>query len=126
MKSINTYSPGHNGPKLDKIDNNRGIGLDNGLPPIRQQAIIWNSANLVNWRIYAALGEDELKQQPLSWVSFCDLFHFSIFISFTQSRRFIDDIYAFQKMTWLISPEYVPTEVELNTFYYSSFNVFRF
>ena len=36
------------------------IGLDNGLPPSRRQAIIWNNAYLIHWRIYAALGGDEL------------------------------------------------------------------
>ena len=39
------------------------IGSDNGLAPNRQQAIIWTSAYPVHWRIwriYAALGGDEL------------------------------------------------------------------
>ena len=32
------------------------IGLDNGLAPNRQQAIIWTNADPINWRIYAAVG----------------------------------------------------------------------
>ena len=32
------------------------IGLDNGLAPNRRQAIIWINADLIHWRIYAALG----------------------------------------------------------------------
>ena len=37
------------------------IGLDNGLVPNRQQAIIWTNADqIIHWRIYAALGGDEL------------------------------------------------------------------
>ena len=36
------------------------IGLDNGLAPNRRQAIIWTNADPILWRIYAALGGDEL------------------------------------------------------------------
>ena len=36
------------------------IGLDNGLAPNRHQAIIWTNADPIHWRIYAALGGDEL------------------------------------------------------------------
>ena len=36
------------------------IGLDNGLAPNRRQAIIWTNADMIHWRIYAALGGDEL------------------------------------------------------------------
>ena len=36
------------------------IGLDNGLAPYRRQAIIWTNADLIHWRIYAALGGDAL------------------------------------------------------------------
>ena len=32
------------------------IGLDNGLVPDRQQAIIWTKEGLVHRRIYASLG----------------------------------------------------------------------
>ena len=39
------------------------IGLDNGLVPNRQQAIIWPNAALIHWRIYAALGGDELEYE---------------------------------------------------------------
>ena len=35
-------------------------GSDNGLAPHRRQAIIWTNADLIHWRIYAALGRDEL------------------------------------------------------------------
>ena len=35
-------------------------GSGNGLAPYRRQAIIWTSADPVHWRIYAALGGDEL------------------------------------------------------------------
>ena len=35
-------------------------GSGNGLAPTRRQAIIWTNADLVQWRIYAALGGDEL------------------------------------------------------------------
>ena len=45
------------------------IGLDNGLAPIRQQAIIWTNADPINWRIYATLGGDELTQMFI--VSVC-------------------------------------------------------
>ena len=36
------------------------IDLDNGLAPNRRQAIIWTNADPIQWRIYAALGGDEL------------------------------------------------------------------
>ena len=36
------------------------IGSDNGLAPNRQQAIIWSSDDAIHWRIYAALGGNEL------------------------------------------------------------------
>ena len=42
------------------IDNNQAFVLDNGLAPNRQQAIIWTNADPVHWRIYVALGGDEL------------------------------------------------------------------
>ena len=38
------------------FDNNPAFGLDNGLAPIRRQAIIWTNADTIHWRIYAALG----------------------------------------------------------------------
>ena len=38
------------------------IGLDNGLAPNRRQAIIWTNADIIHWRIYTALGGDELNQ----------------------------------------------------------------
>ena len=41
-----------------------GIGLDNGLAPNGQQAIIWTNTDLIHWCIYAVLGEDELIYQP--------------------------------------------------------------
>ena len=36
------------------------VQSDNGLAPSRRQAIIWTNADPVHWRIYAALGGDEL------------------------------------------------------------------
>ena len=36
------------------------IGLDNGFAPKRRQAIIRTNADPIQWRIYAALGRDEL------------------------------------------------------------------
>ena len=42
------------------------IGSGNGLVPNRRQAITWTSEDPVNWRIYAALGGDELRQKR--WV----------------------------------------------------------
>ena len=36
------------------------IGSDNGLAPNRRQAIVWTNADKIHWRIYAALGGDEL------------------------------------------------------------------
>ena len=39
------------------IDNKTSIGSDNSLVPNRRQAIIWNNADPVHWRIYADLGE---------------------------------------------------------------------
>ena len=41
---------------------NPSIGLDNGLAPNRRQAIIWTNADPIHWRIYAALGGDELTE----------------------------------------------------------------
>ena len=37
------------------------FGLGNGLAPNRRQAIIWANADPIHWRIYAALGGDDLK-----------------------------------------------------------------
>ena len=39
------------------IDN---IAADNGLEPIRRQAIIWTNGDQVYWRIYASFGFIEL------------------------------------------------------------------
>ena len=39
---------------------NNSIASDNGLTPIRRQAIIWTNADPALWRMYAALGGDEL------------------------------------------------------------------
>ena len=36
-------------------------GSDDGLAPVRRQAIIWTNHGLVQWRIYASLGLSELK-----------------------------------------------------------------
>ena len=37
-------------------------GLDSDLAPSRRQTIIWTDAVLIDWRIYVALGGDELNQ----------------------------------------------------------------
>ena len=37
------------------------IGSDDGLAPVRRQAIIWTNDGLVYWRVYASLGLNELK-----------------------------------------------------------------
>ena len=37
--------------------------LDNGLAPNRRQAIIWTNAHPINWRLYMALGGDEINNQ---------------------------------------------------------------
>ena len=42
------------------------MGLNNGLAPNRQQAIIWTNADQIYWHIYAALGGDELNIRILS------------------------------------------------------------
>ena len=42
------------------IDNKLALGLDNGLAPTKRQAIISTSTDPIYWRIYTALGRDEL------------------------------------------------------------------
>ena len=42
------------------IDNNPSIGSDNGLAPNMRQVINWTNADLIHWRIYAALGGNQL------------------------------------------------------------------
>ena len=55
-------------------------GSDNGLVPNRQQAVIWTSAGLIYWRIYASLGLNELtcllldKMAAISQTIFSDAF----------------------------------------------------
>ena len=44
-----------------QINSIPGIGSDNGLAPIRRQAIIWANDFFVYWRIYASLGLNEWK-----------------------------------------------------------------
>ena len=48
--------------------------LDDGLAPIKRQAIIWTNADPTYWRIYAALGVNELmsKQRLSLSKRFCD------------------------------------------------------
>ena len=41
------------------------IGSGNGLAPNRRQAITWATDDPVHWRIYVALGGDELMYRPL-------------------------------------------------------------
>ena len=44
-------------------------GLDNGLAPNTRQAIIWTNDDTVHWRVYAALGGDELVSPQCSSLS---------------------------------------------------------
>ena len=39
------------------------------LVPNRRQAIIWTNADPIHWRIYAALGGDELKNNSMNVLS---------------------------------------------------------
>ena len=48
-------------------------GSDNGLAPNWWQAILWTNADAIHWRIYAALGRDELNDDTRSF-HFDDLF----------------------------------------------------
>ena len=51
------------------------IGSDDGLAPNRRQAIIWNNAGLVYWRIYVSLDLNELNHCPLGtsvWFQMCN------------------------------------------------------
>ena len=71
------------------------FGWDNGLAPNRRQAIIWTNAGLIHWRIYAALGGDELRIMgltPSCWASLlkemlhdtpCFARNLSVWMSFT-------------------------------------------
>ena len=47
------------GNPFPKVQSTIFIGLDNGLAPVRLQAIIWTNDGLVYWRIYAFLGLNE-------------------------------------------------------------------
>ena len=49
-------------------------GLDNGLAPNRPQAIIWTNADPVRWRVYAALGGDELMAESFIWIEWNAIF----------------------------------------------------
>ena len=40
--------------------------MDDGVAPNMRQAIIWTSVDLIHWRMYAALGGDELSHQLAS------------------------------------------------------------
>ena len=42
------------------MDNKPSTGSDNGLVPIRRQAIIWTNAHPIHWQLYAALRGDDL------------------------------------------------------------------
>ena len=48
------------------------IGSGNGLAPNRRQAVIWTNADPLHWRLYVALGGDELTMLITSkfWMSF--------------------------------------------------------
>ena len=68
-------------------------GSDNGLAPNRRQAIIWTNADLINWRIYAALVGDELMEQPIA-TNVIDIWlkHFSLKKKhFSHLRYFVQD-----------------------------------
>ena len=52
-----------------------GIGLDNGLAPNRRQVIIWTNSDPIQWRIYAALGGDELSWTIWGLLSLATLTH---------------------------------------------------
>ena len=54
--------------------------LDNDLVPNRRQAIIWTDADPIHWRIYAALGEDELIDKMGLWYDFSGRILSGIFI----------------------------------------------
>ena len=43
-----------------KLTKKNTIGLDNGVVPNKQEAVIWTHVDLIHWHIYAALGGDEL------------------------------------------------------------------
>ena len=45
------------------------IGSDNGLVPVRQQAIIWTNDGLVYWHKYVSLGLNELNPLTLFFIS---------------------------------------------------------
>ena len=49
-------------------NDNDSIGSDNGLAPNRRQSITWTNTDPVHWRIYGALGGDELSKRlkPIS------------------------------------------------------------
>ena len=49
------------------IGSDDGFGLDNGLAPTRRQAIIWTNADSIHWRIYVALGGNELIEANLAY-----------------------------------------------------------
>ena len=50
-----------------QIHNYPAFGLNNGLVPNKRQAIIWTNAGPIHWRIYAALGGDELTHYSAKW-----------------------------------------------------------
>ena len=74
---------------------------DNGLAPNRRQAIIWTNADPIDWRVYAALGGDELKQG----LTHCGR---------NNGRHFPDDIFKYiflNENVWIstkFSLKYVP------------------
>ena len=50
------------------VDNNPAFLSGNGLAPKSRQAITWTNDDPLHWRIYAALGGDELiHQDELEW-----------------------------------------------------------
>ena len=72
---------------------NPSIGLDNGLAPNRRQAIIWTNADPIIWRIYAALGGDELTEA----VAECSLEKFQTY----QNEYAFESFPSILEVTWL-------------------------
>ena len=113
------------------------IGLDNGLAPNRPQAIISNNAVPIHWRIYAALGADEIMNtffvymacKPKShprWMKIYDLQYFetvNIFLNMLTSKKLWKKVdhrqYAHQVTYWYCfstSGEQYPCPFELTRY----------
>ena len=65
-------------------------GSGNGLGPTKRQAIAWTNVDPVHWRIYAALGGDELTFMPISMmIVFSQIIQRIFFPSFFPKPRII-------------------------------------